>query len=588
MKKSSYLAAMAAMALAIPAWSQTITVTSPRAIDEWTIGSAYSVTWTRSGAMPDQVTIRLRVAGSDNSVPAAAVIANDAANSGAGGTYRWTIPASVAPGRYFIRVKTTGSPDGTPEVGGDSPDFSIRAATPEGTIHVSVPNLTSVWPQGSDQAILWQTSRDLRGLVSITLRREGAAETDPPAARIADGCANNGRRVWRVPDSLAPGRYFVRVRFSQTIQHDSPVFAVTAAGATPGTAITVTQPLVGDRWCIGEERAITWTKSGTMHESVSISLRSLGSYESQPDAVTITGNTANDGDFRFWRIPASLRPDMYFIRIRTNERGSSHVSGESGTLTICAAGEAGTAAPGVHADLELAGAGVEYAGGNIVAWVKNNGPDNVFQDVKFMLNFPDQRGGGHYITRRINVPAGQERSIGIQPLSAWDIPQDGLRTILSIETSRSGIHDSRLMNQHRSVRLGCPDVRVSVPRGSFKLYRLYGMGGKDFRVEARIRVLHDGPRPLNDVRIYWRIDTPNGGLEYASGSFLIDNLAPNHPFEREITRTFGDAERSNSDRPALRPGSSYRFWARFQGPEHRFNDPNPDNDRDNVLFSVPD
>jgi len=126
MKKSICIAALAAFAMSMALSGQVINVTSPTASDDWCIGTTYSITWTKSGTMPNRVTIRLRRAGSPDSEAAALVISAETDNNMTNMTFRWPIPNSVAPDEYFIRIKTVGSPEGTPEVSGDSPNFTIR------------------------------------------------------------------------------------------------------------------------------------------------------------------------------------------------------------------------------------------------------------------------------------------------------------------------------------------------------------------------------------------------------------------------------------------------------------------------------
>ena len=245
-------------------FSASITVLSPAAADEWSVGSNYSITWTRSGAMPDQVTIRLRRAGSSNSDPAAAVIAAEAANTGSGGTCRWTIPASVTAGRYFVRVKTVGSPAGTPEVGNDSPDFTILTSAVSAII-VTSPDTSSSWRPGSRQTIEWTKSGALNPMANITLRREGAPDSEAAVARIADGCANNGSFFWFIPESLAEGRYFVRVK-SGAVQDDSAAFAISTTGRGsdlpgPDTPIRADLELVGVGVEYNNGHVVAWVKN---------------------------------------------------------------------------------------------------------------------------------------------------------------------------------------------------------------------------------------------------------------------------------------------------------------------------------------
>ena len=414
MKKAILFAALAALILCLPAWGQTIRVTSPNGSSAWSIDSTYSITWTRSGAMPNAVTIRLRVAGSNNSDPAALVIAASADNSGSQGTLSWRIPETVAAGRYFIRVKTVGSPEGTPEVSGDSADFSIRAGAAQ-TLTVTSPDASSSWRPGSRQTIAWTKTGALNPMANITLRREGAPESAAAADRIADGCANNGSRVWFIPDSLAEGRYFVRVK-SGGVQGDSAGFAISPEGR--------------------------------------------GSELPGPDTP-------------------------------------------------------------IRADLEMPGVGVEYYNGNIVAWVENNGPDSVRDhNVKFRLNFPERGGGAQIITKRITVPVGAQEGVQLLAMAAGDIPDAGLRTSVSIDTSLSNIQDSQRLNQHREVRLYSAarqpiDLSIQLYGNDVKITRVLldagGMFMRRFRIRATMHLRHhsDAPIEITRVKCNWLVQSRN-------------------------------------------------------------------------------
>ena len=115
--KKTFLAVFIGICLCGLAQAQTITVTSPVATDDWWLGSTHNITWTASGAMQATCAIRLRLAGSPESADPALVIANGTVNDG---SFSWTIPNSVAPGSYFIRVRTDDS-----IVIGDSKVFRI-------------------------------------------------------------------------------------------------------------------------------------------------------------------------------------------------------------------------------------------------------------------------------------------------------------------------------------------------------------------------------------------------------------------------------------------------------------------------------
>jgi len=220
MKKQLLVAALAAFAMNAALWGASITVTSPGASDEWCTGGfkTYIIRWTKSGAMQATAAIRLRVAGSSEADPAALAIVDGTANDG---TFSWTIPASVAPGSYFIRVRTDDS-----AVIGDSPIFRIKACP--GTITVTAPAAGANWQRGSTQTITWTKSGAMQATAAIRLRRAGSPESEAAAVSIVDGTANDGSYSWPIPDTVPEGQYFIRVRTDDsTVIGDSAVFNIT-------------------------------------------------------------------------------------------------------------------------------------------------------------------------------------------------------------------------------------------------------------------------------------------------------------------------------------------------------------------------
>jgi hypothetical protein len=124
MKKLLLIAAVAALTLNVALWGQSIIVTSPARGNEWCLGSTHTITWTKSGAMPATVAVRLRRVGAPETELAVVNITDSTANDG---SLSWTIPASVPAGDYFMRVRTS-----SPDVIGDSPNFKIKSCPPGG------------------------------------------------------------------------------------------------------------------------------------------------------------------------------------------------------------------------------------------------------------------------------------------------------------------------------------------------------------------------------------------------------------------------------------------------------------------------
>jgi hypothetical protein len=239
MKKLLLIAALAALTMSMALWGSSITVTSPTGTDHWCIGSGYTVTWTSSG-VTGTVDVILRPAGAPGAPPTLGIAAGTA-NDGSQG---WTIPASVAPGSYLVRVRSVN----TPAVFGDSANFEIQnCAGP--TISVTQPDGTA-WCKEKAYTINW-TSSGVTGLVDVILRPAGAPAA-PPTLGIAAGTANDGSQGWTIPASVATGTYLVRVRSvnTPTVFGDSVDFLIHKC-LTPGD--------MGDWWHLHDYRVeVKW------------------------------------------------------------------------------------------------------------------------------------------------------------------------------------------------------------------------------------------------------------------------------------------------------------------------------------------
>ncbi len=187
----------------------TITVTSPAQSVTWAIGQTQAITWNKSGSMDDHVLIRLRNA--DGGI----TISNNTANDG---EFAWTIPSSVPPGQYTVRVRTL---DVEEEVFGDSGTFDIAPALPPPP-PPPPSSLTILEPNGgSDQVFLLRSDRTIRWnwvMVSGKVRLELVTDTGQLQGIIADNLnASDGSHPWKAgrygSDLYAPpGLYRVRVR----------------------------------------------------------------------------------------------------------------------------------------------------------------------------------------------------------------------------------------------------------------------------------------------------------------------------------------------------------------------------------------
>jgi len=315
MKKTILAFIMTGMFLgALPA--QRITVTSPNG-SPWCLNAPtpYMITWTVSGNMQNTVAIRLRTAGSPESAPAALVIVNGTPNDG---SYPWMIPASVAPGDYFIRVRTDDS-----TVIGDSINFKLKPCLP--SINVTSP-FGAEWKAGTTHAITWTKSGAMQNAVSIRLRYAGSGEGDAPALIIADGTANDGFFSWTIPDSVAPRDYFIRIRTDDSaVIGDSGVFPISGQSSA---AITILYPVNTVGWDLGTTQTIKWASSGATGNQVRIELKDPAMIHT----VSVIANSAPNSGSYSWHIPDDFMEDDY--RIRVSSLSNMNVFGDSAVVGI--------------------------------------------------------------------------------------------------------------------------------------------------------------------------------------------------------------------------------------------------------------
>jgi hypothetical protein len=134
-------------------------------------------------------------------------------------------------------------------------------------INVTSPDSGTSWKPGSNHTITWTKSGTFPPgtLANITLRRERAAESDPPAARICDGCANNSSRLWLIPATQPEGRFFIRIRVGEVVD-DSEVFSISDEGessedAGPDSWIRADLAIVGVGVECLHDQLVVWVKN---------------------------------------------------------------------------------------------------------------------------------------------------------------------------------------------------------------------------------------------------------------------------------------------------------------------------------------
>jgi subtilisin family serine protease len=262
----------------------TITVSTPVTGSTYGLEKDLDVTWTSDGITGD-VKIILRT--SDDSSGYTLTGATAYNNS----PYIYSIPASVNPGTYFVRVK-----QGTTV--GESGVFYI------GEVNVTNPSTGQDYQVEGQIPVQW-TTNGIIGNVKITLRKS----TDSTGYRIVSSTPYNSSPYnYAIPIHVDPGDYFVRIKQGTAIG-ESGLFTISHGS----TSINVTSPTGSQNYTSGNTIPITWATSG-ITGLVKITLRRTDN----TTGYTIISGIAHDLGSYDYVVSPSVLPGSYFIRIKQN------------------------------------------------------------------------------------------------------------------------------------------------------------------------------------------------------------------------------------------------------------------------------
>ena len=268
--------------------AQQITVTNPVSVNSWQAGKLYDIIWTKTGTMGDRVLIRLR-----NAAGIALDIALDTENDG---LFCWTIPTSLPPGQYYVRIKTLEMP----AVTGDSVVFTITAPPPPSLI-MQAPQGGETWEIGSTKKIQW------------------LASNVPVNCRLV--LLKNGQVQGTIRDPFAPG------------QGES--FWNWKVGDYPG----------------GPAAAVSGYKIRIEAVDGQVSAESANPFTIAPLPLVINYNPIPKPDYR---VLASLRPDLVVCAEWTSKRPQL---GDKRTVTVKVKNIGPGAAPAANFDFYVEGHG---------------------------------------------------------------------------------------------------------------------------------------------------------------------------------------------------------------------------------------
>ena len=158
------------------------------------------------------------------------------------------------------------------------------------SITVTSPAAGDGWITGSTHDIAWTKAGRMHEFVKIRLFNVAGARV----LAISDRAENNGLfRNWRIPGTIPPGDYTIRVKtLDDDVSDDSGVFSISGPETDISPEITVNMPTSSSRWDRGSTKTINWTTVGTMDTRVKIHLMNEAGTS---EVLTVIANTPQDG-----------------------------------------------------------------------------------------------------------------------------------------------------------------------------------------------------------------------------------------------------------------------------------------------------
>jgi DNA-binding transcriptional MerR regulator len=252
-----------------------LVVTSPNGGEEWSVGSARSITWTRTGSIAN-----VRLTYSTNGGTTYPYLIADPVTAGSL-MYNWTVPDAISTN---VKVKISDSSDATVY------DESNSAFKIKGAFTVTSPNGGESWGVATVHNITWTT---LGTVANVKLDYSTNSGTDWTV--ITATVANINSYPWTIPDAISNT---CRVQVSDA--SDSSAFDISNNNFKIGGELIITAPNGGEKWSVGSSRVITWNRVGSI-----ANIKLEYSDNNGVTYVIITNSTPNTGSYG-WTVPNAI------------------------------------------------------------------------------------------------------------------------------------------------------------------------------------------------------------------------------------------------------------------------------------------
>lgn len=255
----------------------SLTLTAPDGGEVWVVGSGEEITWTKTGTFPD-VKLEYSTDGGKIYSEEGMIVESTAVKEL---TYHWTISDAIGSN---LKVRIVNVDDATVL------DESNGAFKIKGSLKLKTPRGGEIWDVGANQDITWTKTGSI-----LNVKLEYSMDGGKSYWFIESVPATEFKYAWMVPNHI--GDEF-KIRISN--MDDSNVQAESNAFSIKGSLL-LTIPNGGEKWGIGTEQKIAWSKTANF-SNLKLEYSTDGG-KTYPHLIEVVAGS--DSEF-LWKIPDTL------------------------------------------------------------------------------------------------------------------------------------------------------------------------------------------------------------------------------------------------------------------------------------------
>jgi homoaconitase/3-isopropylmalate dehydratase large subunit len=280
----------------------SLTLTAPNGSEVWSINTHNNITWSRVGSVAN-VKLDYSTNAFANELETYTIIAS---TSGATLTYDWLLPDTPSSN---VKVRITDVSDATVY------DVSNAVFRVVGSLTVTSPNGAEQWVVDATNNITW-TKFGAISNVKLMYSTDAGATYPVGNTIIATTPAGAFSYSWTIPDSITNQ---ARVKIFDV--GDESVTDQSDANFIIKGSVTLTSPNGGENWIVGENRDITWTKTGSF-SNVKLEY-STNAFSDELLVTVITASTPAAAGTYSWTVADAIGTNL---KVRVSDAANASVN----------------------------------------------------------------------------------------------------------------------------------------------------------------------------------------------------------------------------------------------------------------------